>query len=208
VNLWMLIPTPRSGNRLAVFNHAVDYKRFCKILWLVFTITPPFPWNVVLADMATEDKVKTAYVYHIINFVTWPSNRLANTADPITICLIGDVEIQQSLFSLKNRQVKKHLIDIKRIFSTGRDTGCHILFIGEFSLPRVKEILQDTDNQAILTLGDFPGFVELGGMIGFTKRGNNIRLEINLDAANKAGITISAKLAEVAVNIIGGPERQ
>ena len=68
--------------------------------------------------------------------------------------------------------------------------------------------MRDTADQAILTLGDFPGFVELGGMIGFTKRGNNIRLEINLDAAHKAGITISAKLAEVAVNIIGGPEQE
>jgi len=176
-----------------------------KVLCFLVTIAAAFACKVS-ADVATEDKIKAAYVYQIINFVTWPASSLDDSTQPITICLIGHVEFQQSLFSLQGREVKKHLIYIKQITSAAREAGCHILFVGEYPLPRVKEILQDASDQAILTLGDFPGFVDLGGMIGFTKRGNNIRLEINLDAAKKAGITISAKLAEVAVNIIGGPK--
>ena len=179
-----------------------------KILCVLIAVSATMAWDLPSADVATEDKVKAAYVYHIINFVNWPANSLDNSTRPITICLIGEVDFQQSLLSLQNREVKKHFIDIKKISSAEYQTGCHILFVGDDSTQKVKEILRDTADQAILTLGDFPGFVELGGMIGFTKRGNNIRLEINLDAAHKAGITISAKLAEVAVNIIGGPEQE
>jgi hypothetical protein len=179
-----------------------------KILCVLFAMITPLAENASSADVATEDKIKAAYVYHIINFVTWPQAAVTNANLPITICLMGEVAIEHSLYALQNREVKNRIIKIKRISSTRGQFGCQILFIGDYSIQRLKEILNDANNQAVLTIADFPGFVELGGMIDFTKRGNHIRLEINLDATNKAGITISAKLAEVAVNIIGGPEQK
>jgi hypothetical protein len=39
-------------------------------------------------------------------------------------------------------------------------------------------------------------------MIGFVNHENNVRLEVNLSSANNAGLSISAKLLEVALNII------
>jgi hypothetical protein len=179
-----------------------------KVLLLLFATVALTTWNVLPAGEVAADKVKADYVYRIIDFVNWPQNSLTGARRPINICLMGEVEIQRWLYSLQNREVKKHIIQIKRISYFSHHTDCQILFIGNYSPRRMKEILQNIANQAVLTMSDYPGFVEMGGMIDFAKRGNSIRLEINLDAATKAGINISAKLAEVAINIIGGRERQ
>jgi hypothetical protein len=43
-------------------------------------------------------------------------------------------------------------------------------------------------------------------MIGFVIHDNNVRLEVNVAAARQSRITISAKLLEVALNIIDEPD--
>jgi hypothetical protein len=66
-------------------------------------------------------------------------------------------------------------------------------------------LIAQTCGRPILTLGDSPGFVQAGGMIGFVVHENNVRLAVNLHAAHRAGFSISAKLLEVALNIIKDP---
>ena len=52
--------------------------------------------------------------------------------------------------------------------------------------------------RSVLTVGDFDGFSHRGGMIRFITVGNEIRLRINLAAAQEAKLTISSKLLRPA----------
>ena len=47
----------------------------------------------------------------------------------------------------------------------------------------------------------FDEFIQLGGVIAFVAEGNKIRFEINLVAARRNRLTISAKLLRVAVGV-------
>jgi hypothetical protein len=47
-------------------------------------------------------------------------------------------------------------------------------------------------------VSDADGFAERGGMIRFVTDRNHIRLQINVDAAQAANLTISSKLLRVA----------
>ena len=46
-----------------------------------------------------------------------------------------------------------------------------------------------------------PGFTRRGGMIQFVLDGSRVRFEINLAAAQRAGLTLSSELLKVAVAI-------
>jgi hypothetical protein len=45
-----------------------------------------------------------------------------------------------------------------------------------------------------LTVSDMPDFINNGGMIQFVLKDNKARFEVNLVAAEKAGLTISSQL--------------
>ena len=59
-------------------------------------------------------------------------------------------------------------------------------------------MLKDTNT---LTVGETQNFMRRGGIINFIIVENRVRFEINLIAAERAGITISAKLLQLAKNV-------
>ena len=75
---------------------------------------------------------------------------------------------------------------------------CDILFISRPAGDRPEGVLVDLKHWPILTVSDAVGFAEHGGMIGFVSDRNRIRLQINLDVAQAAHLTISSKLLRVA----------
>jgi hypothetical protein len=46
-----------------------------------------------------------------------------------------------------------------------------------------------------------PAFTSNGGMIQFVLKENKVRFEVNLTAAEKAGLTLSSQLLKVATDI-------
>jgi hypothetical protein len=79
------------------------------------------------------------------------------------------------------------------------------LFIGAVGKKRLDEALMSASGNPILTVGETEHFAKDGGIIGFFLEQNKIRFEINLDAAVKAKLKISAKLLALARTVIGNP---
>jgi hypothetical protein len=57
----------------------------------------------------------------------------------------------------------------------------------------------------MLTVGEAAGFAQEGGMIGFCLEEKKVRFEINVGAAEKARLKISAKLLALAKTVLGSP---
>jgi hypothetical protein len=55
-------------------------------------------------------------------------------------------------------------------------------------------------------VGESINFAQGGGMIGFLLEDNKVRFEINLEAAERAKLKISARLLALAKTVIGGPK--
>jgi hypothetical protein len=52
-------------------------------------------------------------------------------------------------------------------------------------------------------VSDTPDFITQGGCIQFTFAGNRIRFEVNLEAAQDAGLGLSSELLKVASSVHG-----
>ena len=172
-----------------------------KLIFIIFFVT--FWCNTVHGDVARENKIKAAYLFHIINFVQWPAaSRNSGSNTRIQVCLMGNTAFMSSLIPLSRQSVSKFHLDIKPIYSPPTGNSCDIIYFANTLPEETKKSLAAVCHRPILTLGDTPGFAQFGGIIGFVNHHDNVRLEINLSSAKHAGFSISAKLLEVALNII------
>ena len=120
-------------------------------------------------------------------------------AQLIVIGVLGDDPFEGFLDqTIRGEHVRGRGFQLQRYRSVGEIKTCHILFISRATGARLDEVLANLRNRPILTVSDDTGFAERGGMIRFVTDQNRIRLQINLDAAQAASLTVSSKLLRVA----------
>ncbi len=95
-------------------------------------------------------------------------------------------------------------MDAETSHEGSNSAACLDLFIGPGEKKLLPAILGGVKGNSILTVGESEHFVQEGGMIGFVLGENKIRLEINLEAAQKARLSISSTLPALAKSVIGG----
>ncbi|MFA7382600.1 MAG: YfiR family protein [Desulfurivibrionaceae bacterium] len=154
-------------------------------------------------DQTLEYKVKAAYLYNFTKFVSWPALSLPEDRQPINICVAGKNPFGSLLEPLTRMKTQDRSITIENIKDV-RDLekrSCQMLFISSSEQGGITELLRKSAGMHILTVSDIDGFAQHDGMIGFAIKDGKVRLEINLRAARKAGLAISAKLLEIATVI-------
>ncbi|HET8645751.1 MAG TPA: YfiR family protein, partial [Vicinamibacteria bacterium] len=83
---------------------------------------------------------------------------------------------------------------------------CHVLIVPASAMGDWPQVRQQLAGQHVLTVGDAPGFVDQGGMIGFVVEANKLRFEVNQDAAETAGLRLSSRLLSLARSVRRGAE--
>ena len=80
-----------------------------------------------------------------------------------------------------------------------------LLFVGSAQEAQFAALEHALHSLPVLTVGESPGFATLGGAIDFVPQGDKIRFEINIDAAEHAGLKISAQLQKLATVVHRSP---
>jgi len=152
---------------------------------------------------ALEYQVKAAFLFNFAKFVEWPPEKLGDANRPLCVCVLGKDPFGPTLDqTLQNKSVDKRPVKVLRLTSAAGLKSCHIAFVASSEHERLTAIFQAGIGSGVLLVGEMPRFAERGGMIGFTKDDNKVRLEINPAAASSAGLRISSKLLNLA-KIVG-----
>ena len=147
-----------------------------------------------------EYQVKAVYLFNFGRFIEWPES--AAKDESFTICVLGLDPFGSALdATLAGEAIGSRKLVARRIMSTREVTNCRILFISSSEVSHIKEILSSLEKSNILTVSDMPGFTSNGGMIQFVLKENKVRFEVNLTAAEKAGLTFSSQLLKVATDV-------
>lgn len=147
----------------------------------------------------TESKVKAAYIYNFTKFVEWQSLAEGAGSVPLRVCVLGTNSISGTLGEIAALKVRGHPIELSYLSAVADPVlQSHVCVICNSEQGRLPVILKQLQGTGVLTVSDIPGFVERGGMIGFIKEGDRVKIEINLSAARQAGLEIGAELLEVA----------
>ena len=155
--------------------------------------------------IASEYVLKAAMIYNLALFVEWPEQSFSSATQPMSVCVLGDDPFGAALeANISGKTVRGREMQIRRTQKPSELQGCHILFVSQSERKRLAEIMAAVGSASTLTIGDMKEFVEEGGVIGFTTGNERIRIEINLKAAQRAGLKISYKLLSLAT--VRGPE--
>jgi len=147
----------------------------------------------------SEYQVKAAFLYNFAKFVEWPPDLFNDPRRPLVLCVAGEDPFGDFLDGIvQGKTANGHPLAIRRLQREGEARSCHILFISSSERNRVRPVLKSLNGASVLTVGETDGFAQQGGMINLTLEDNRVHFEINVDAAEHAGLKISSKLLSLA----------
>jgi hypothetical protein len=164
-------------------------------------------WVSAQTNPTSEYQVKAAFLFHFAQFVDWPPEAFKNAASPLTYCTAGEDSFHGALdASLNGKMIGARPVRVIHFRQVQEIQGCQIVFLGTPEKKLISGMLANLRASPILTVGESEDFVQGGGMIGFFLEDNKVRFDINLDAAERAKLKISARLLALAKTVIGGPK--
>lgn len=146
-----------------------------------------------------EYLIKAAYLYNFAMFVEWPTAAFARADSPIVIGVLGSDPFGPVLDqTVRNKTVNSRHIRIDRVQSTQDLSRCHILFVSPSETSRLNDVAYRLGGSSVLIVGDTAGLARRGAIITFAVEDNKVRLEVNIEAAKRARLSISSKLLNLA----------
>ncbi len=147
----------------------------------------------------SEHAVKAAFLYNFAKFVEWPAGAFSNPREPVAFCVVGEDALGDELAqAVAGKMVQSRPVAVRRAAQPEELDGCQILFVGSSERTRFDRLLAVVGRRPVLTVGDEEVFRQAGGIINFVLRRNRVRFQIDLGAAERAGLRISARLLELA----------
>lgn len=146
------------------------------------------------AQSRDERAVRAAYVYNLLQYIDWPAEKTE-----LAIGFEGDPATGEVLRSLLNgRSSNAHPIRVI-LFPTAQEIrDCSIFYLSDVSPKEARHALDSLESGTVLTIGETDFFARSGGMVALINTGDHIRIEVNLDATQRAGVHISSRVLSLA----------
>jgi YfiR/HmsC-like len=171
--------------------------------WLAIRVVVCCLGVVTQAQSATEYQVKAAFLFNFAKFVKWPADAFPGVDAPLQICLLGQDPFGHEFEEvIGDKSVNSHRIEVIHPSGVPQARGCQIIFVASSEKGQLLEILRGLRGASVLTVGDTAGFATMGGIINFVLDDGRVRFEINMKAAERAHLKISARLLTVAKLIV------
>jgi YfiR/HmsC-like len=157
--------------------------------------------NLCAADKPSEYEVEAAYLFNFTKFVKWrPATNDARTSFPI--CVLGQDHLGEALDkTVSGEKIDGLPVTAVRVTTMEQAVTCRVVFVDESEQRRLASILPALSQAGVLTVSNMPGFADRGGIIQFHLVEGRVRFEVNLDAAESAGLTLSSDLLKVATRV-------
>jgi hypothetical protein len=139
-----------------------------------------------------EDELKSATVLSFVRHSEWLQ---ASHTGPITIGVTGRPSMTGMLRrtldgkTANNRAIR--IVDVKR---SGDLRECQVLYVASDNNNEIRETLASLGAAHALTIGEADRFLEYGGAVKLLIVDGHMSFEVNPEALDRAGVSISSKL--------------
>ena len=172
---------------------SLRHKWLTGVVFFLLLTFGPFSCLDLMAESASEQEIQAAIIIKFTDFITWPEDSYKDSAAPFTIGIIGDDYYSDLFEPFLGRQFQHRDFYVHHFKKIAEIDKPQILIINVSERHRVSDILARMAGKPVLTIGDFPGFSEAGGLINFYRKPNNrIGFKINMETKQKSGLKISS----------------
>jgi len=149
-----------------------------------------------------EYAVKAAFLSKFGLYVEWSSTAFSSPSSAINLCVVGEDPFGATLdTAVRGQRIGGREVVIRRLKTIGRESGCHILYIGGVETQHSSQIIAAVRGGSVLTVTDAHEPEAAVGIINFVIKDNRVRFDIDEQAAAQNGLTISSKLLSLALNV-------
>ncbi|MCE9580130.1 MAG: YfiR family protein [Deltaproteobacteria bacterium] len=146
----------------------------------------------------SEAELKAEFIERFLRFVDWDEAALG-TGD-LVVCVVGDDPITPYLDRIaRSRKLKnrKAVVIALPPDKPEKLSACKVVVIASVDKKRLTGILSHA-GRGVLTIADAPGAAQAGTVINFYREDSHIKYEVNVGAAEDAGLILRAKLLRLA----------
>jgi hypothetical protein len=155
--------------------------------------------GVVLAAPPTDREVKAAFLFNFPSYVEWPEEAFSAPGEPLVIGILGQDPFGAVLDDLvAGRSVQGHPLTVRRLSRLADAAGVHVVYLGFSDPVDVQFAAATLRDRPVLTVADGERLAEHGAMINLRLRGQKVGFDINLEAADQAGLKLSSQLLKLA----------
>jgi len=156
--------------------------------------------------LEAEHQLKAAFVSKVPQFTEWPEATL-DGLQRIELCVTRPNPFGTSLRELvAGERLGTRPLVVREIDSPQELDACQLLFVANQSPRERRGLLDRARTLPILTVGDAATFIDEGGIVALRMVNGRVRFDVNVEAANQAGLRLSSQLLQLALSIRGGPE--
>lgn len=149
------------------------------------------------AESVAEHEVKAAMLFNFVKFVDWPQPM--DSKAPLSLCVAGADALAGALEqAVADRTVGGRPLKVQRGQKVADLKGCQLLFVAGGERKQVREVVDAPPQAGLLTVSDAARFATEGGVVGFVSEDKKIRFEVNLAAAERAKLHVSARMLQLA----------
>lgn len=157
------------------------------------------PGAVAQVKPVGEYELKAALLPKLGLFVKWPASAFANAGSPFVIGVLGENPFGQHLENaIHGRMIDGHPLTVQPCRDVREAARCHIVFIRGGDAKAMDDALSQLAGTSVLAVSDVPGFASQGGMVNLVIENQKVRLEVNLEAIQKAELRIDPQLLKLA----------
>ena len=149
---------------------------------------------------ATPDQLRALYVQRLVRYVAWPAGEGPAPGKPFVVAATDPARLRP--YFPAPDQVGEP--EFRLVQWPAR---CDVLVLVGASRREAAAILKRVADRPVLTITQDPDGPALGAVINFYMQGGRLKLEVGLEAARRAGLSISSRLLQLA-RIHEGADRE
>ncbi len=151
------------------------------------------------SNPSVEYQVKAAFLFNFAKFVDWPPEAFPSEKAPITFCVFRQDPFGGVLDeTIRGKTINNREVLARRINELADLKSCQLVFVSSKEGKSLSEILNSLKGANTLVVGESEGFAERGGGVQFFLEDNKLRFAVNVDAVQRAHLSVSAKLLALA----------
>ena len=149
-----------------------------------------------------EQKVKAAFLFNFLKFVTWPPARAPEDGRPYVMCVLDDEPFTQTLAQVvRDKTVSGHPVQVQDRAPGASLRDCHLAYLAPGpSMQATESVLAGAAGAGIVTVHQADAAVP-SGVIRFFLDQQRVRFEINTVAAQRENLHVSSRLMELAERV-------
>lgn len=180
-----------------------------KVLFLLLVLAMP-AGPVQASDDAIStraERLMAVYVYNFTRYTTWPGEDPGHTGTRLAV--LGRNPFGSAMDEVAARSPAESRLQISYCgdLACARDSDAVFIEGGHMNASSIRQMLEALAGKPVLTISDQPGFARMGGMIELVRDKGKLAFRVNVGAAGRERLHISAQLlqlGEVVGEVVGG----